>query len=53
LLVRVVVLVADAPCDFHHRRPSSPRWTEYAHARQDDLDAGCPAIQSTMARRGV
>jgi len=43
LLVRVVVLVADAPChDFHHRRPSSPRWTEYAHARQDDLDAGCP-----------
>lgn len=43
LLVRVVVLVADAPChDFHHRRPSSSRWTEYAHARQDDLDAGCP-----------
>ncbi|MEJ8814913.1 fatty acid desaturase [Variovorax ureilyticus] len=43
LLVRVVVLVADTPChDFHHRRPSSPRWTEYAHARQDDLDAGCP-----------
>jgi fatty acid desaturase len=43
LLVRVLVLVADAPChDFHHRRPSSPRWTEYAHARQDDLDAGCP-----------
>ncbi|HEX6704727.1 MAG TPA: fatty acid desaturase [Albitalea sp.] len=43
MLVRVVVLVADAPChDFHHRRPSSPRWTEYAHARQDDLNAGCP-----------
>jgi fatty acid desaturase len=43
LLVRAVVLVADAPChDFHHRRPSSSRWTDYAHARQDDLDAGCP-----------
>ena len=43
VLVRVVVLVADAPRhDFHHRGPSSPHWTEYVHARRDDLDAGCP-----------
>jgi len=45
LLARLVVLVGDAPChDFHHRRPSSNRWTDYIHARQDDVDAGCPGF---------
>lgn len=45
LLVRLVVLVGDAPChDFHHRRPSSSSWTDYIHARQDDVDAGCPGF---------
>jgi len=43
LLTRIVVLVGDAPChDYHHRRPSADRWTDYIHARQDDVDAGCP-----------
>jgi hypothetical protein len=43
--VRVFVLVGDAPChDFHHRRPANKRWTDYAHARQDDQDAGCPGF---------
>ncbi|WP_395675192.1 fatty acid desaturase [Inquilinus sp.] len=43
LLVRVIVLVGDAPChDFHHRRPSTKQWTDYIHARQKDVDAGCP-----------
>ncbi len=45
LFVRVFVLVGDAPChDFHHRRPASKRWTDYTHARQEDLDAGCPGF---------
>jgi hypothetical protein len=44
LFVRVFVLVGDAPChDFHHRRPGK-RWTDYTHARQSDLDAGCPGF---------
>jgi fatty acid desaturase len=43
LLVRVFVLVGDAPChDFHHRRPATRDWTSYIHARQRDVDAGCP-----------
>jgi hypothetical protein len=43
LFVRLFVLVGDAPChDFHHRRPAGKRWTDYARARQADLDAGCP-----------
>ena len=43
LFVRVFVLVGDAPChDFHHRRPANKRWTDYTHARQDDVEAGCP-----------
>jgi hypothetical protein len=43
LFSRVFVLVGDAPChDFHHRRPASRRWTDYIHARQKDLDSGCP-----------
>ena len=43
LFVRVFVLVGDAPChDFHHRRPANRQWTDYAHARQADQDAGCP-----------
>lgn len=43
LFVRVFVLVGDAPChDFHHRRPAGKAWTGYIHARQEDLDAGCP-----------
>jgi len=45
LLVRVIVLVGDAPChDFHHRRPSTKQWTDYIHARQKDADAGCPGF---------
>ena len=43
LFVRVFVLVGDAPChDFHHRRPAGSQWTSYIHARQQDVDAGCP-----------
>lgn len=45
LFVRLFVLVGDAPChDFHHRRPATRRWTSYIHARQQDLDAGCPGF---------
>jgi fatty acid desaturase len=45
LLVRLFVLVGDAPChDFHHRRPATRRWTSYIHARQSDADAGCPGF---------
>jgi hypothetical protein len=45
LFVRVFVLVGDAPChDFHHRRPANKNWTDYAHARQADLDRGCPGF---------
>lgn len=45
LLVRIIVLVGDAPChDFHHRRPSTRLWTDYIHARQKDVDAGCPGF---------
>lgn len=45
LFVRLFVLVGDAPChDFHHRRPATRRWTSYAHARQNDLDAGSPGF---------
>jgi fatty acid desaturase len=45
LFVRAFVLVGDAPChDFHHRRPASKRWPDYAHARQADFDAGCPGF---------
>ena len=41
LLVRLFVLVGDAPChDFHHRRPASRRWTSYIQARQVDLEEG-------------
>ena len=43
LFVRLFVLVGDAPChDFHHRRPAGNAWTSYIHARQKDVDAGCP-----------
>jgi fatty acid desaturase len=45
LFVRLFVLVGDAPChDFHHRRPATKRWTNYIHARQADVDAGCPGF---------
>ncbi len=45
LFVRLFVLVGDAPChDFHHRRPATRRWTSYIHARQQDMDAGCPGF---------
>ncbi len=45
LFVRLFVLVGDAPChDFHHRRPATRRWTSYIHARQKDVDAGCPGF---------
>lgn len=41
LMVRLTVLVGDAPChDFHHRRPAG-EWTHYIHSRQQDLDSGC------------
>ncbi|MGC9270563.1 fatty acid desaturase family protein [Acidiphilium sp.] len=44
LFVRLFVLVGDAPChDFHHRRPGK-RWTNYVHARQMDIEAGCPGF---------
>ncbi|HUN99315.1 MAG TPA: fatty acid desaturase [Bradyrhizobium sp.] len=45
LFVRVFVLVGDAPChDFHHRRPANKSWTDYVHARQFDVDRGCPGF---------
>ncbi len=45
LFVRLFVLVGDAPChDYHHRRPATRRWTSYIHARQQDVDAGCPGF---------
>ena len=40
LLVRIIVLVGDAPChDYHHRKPASRRWTSYIQARQQDAQA--------------
>jgi len=40
LLVRLFVLVGDAPChDYHHRKPASRRWTSYIQARQHDAEA--------------
>ena len=45
LFARVFVMVGDAPChDFHHRRPATRKWTAYAHARQQDSDAGSPGF---------
>jgi fatty acid desaturase len=45
LFVRLFVLVGDAPChDYHHRRPATKKWTSYIHARQQDVDAGCPGF---------
>ena len=45
LFIRLFVLVGDAPChDFHHRRPASRRWVNYARARQKDRLAGCPGF---------
>jgi fatty acid desaturase len=45
LFARIFVLVGDAPChDFHHRKPATRRWTDYIHARQEDLDAGSPGF---------
>lgn len=47
LFARIFVLVGDAPChDFHHRRPATRRWTDYIHARQEDLEAGSPGFPS-------
>ena len=44
LFVRVFFLVGDTPChDFHHRRPAGDL-TDYIHARQRDVDAGCPGF---------
>jgi len=49
LFVRLFVLVGDAPChDFHHRRPGK-KWTNYAHARQADMAAGCPGFPLNYA----
>jgi len=45
LVVRLFVLVGDAPChDFHRRRPATRRWTSYIHARQQDVEAGSPGF---------
>jgi fatty acid desaturase len=45
LFSRVFVLVGDAPChDFHHRKPATRRWTNYIHARQQDLESGSPGF---------
>jgi fatty acid desaturase len=45
LFARIFVLVGDAPChDFHHRKPATRRWTDYIHARQEDLEAGSPGF---------
>ena len=47
LLVRVIVLVGDAPChDYHHRKPASRRWTSYIQARQQDAQAGSAVFQT-------
>ena len=47
LLVRVVILVGDAPChDFHHRKPASRRWTSYIQARQHDCEAGSAVFKA-------
>ena len=45
LFIRLFVLVGDAPChDFHHRRPASRLWVDYARARQKDRLLGCPGF---------
>lgn len=47
LLVRVVVLVGDAPChDYHHRRPASRRWTSYIQARQIDVETNASGFRT-------
>lgn len=47
LLVRVIVLVGDAPChDYHHRRPASRRWTSYIQARQVDVETNASGFQT-------
>ncbi len=47
LLVRLVILVGDAPChDFHHRKPASRRWTSYIHARQSDRAAASALLKA-------
>jgi len=53
LLVRVLVLVADAPChDFHHRRPSSRAGPSTPTRGRTTWTPVAPAIRSTTARRG-
>ena len=43
LFARVFVLVGDTPChDYHHRRPSSREWVNYAFAREQDKEKNCP-----------
>ncbi|UFN50283.1 fatty acid desaturase [Roseomonas sp. OT10] len=50
VFARVFVLVGDAPChDFHHRRPATKKWTQYSHARQQDLDAGSPGFPANYS----
>jgi fatty acid desaturase len=45
LFVRLFMLVGDVPChDFHHRRPGTRRWNDYAHAREADAEAGSPGF---------
>ncbi len=47
VLVRLVVLVGDAPChDYHHRKPASRRWTDYIHARHNDAEAGSAVFKA-------
>ncbi len=46
-LVRLVVLVGDAPChDYHHRKPASRRWTSYIQARHLDIEAGSTTFKT-------
>ena len=50
LVTRLFVLVGDAPChDYHHRRPSAHDWPSYIHARQHDVERGCPGYPEPYA----
>lgn len=50
LFFRIFVLVGDTPChDYHHRRPHSRNWPNYAYARQKDAENGCPGYPINYA----
>lgn len=47
VLVRLTILVGDAPChDYHHRRPASRRWTSYIQARQVDVETNASGFHT-------